>query len=77
MVATGTLSPGDQILLSGYAEHTADRVWTVSAANLKSLTIVLIVDSGPLVAQLNRNDPDHYRCVDLLESYEGVLLITP
>ena len=34
VVATGTLSPGDQVLLSGYAEHTADRVWTVSAASL-------------------------------------------
>jgi uncharacterized protein len=41
------------------------------------VTIVLIVDSGPLVAQLNRNDPDHDRCLDLLESYEGDLLITP
>ena len=34
VVATGTLSPGDQILLSAYAEHTADRVWIVSAASL-------------------------------------------
>jgi hypothetical protein len=34
VVATGTLSPGDQILLSAYAEHTADRVWTVCAASL-------------------------------------------
>jgi hypothetical protein len=34
VVATGVLSPGDQVLLSGYAEHTADRVWTVSAASL-------------------------------------------
>ncbi|MGH3982901.1 MAG: helicase-associated domain-containing protein [Pseudonocardiaceae bacterium] len=34
VVATGTLSPGDQLLLSAYAEHTADRVWTVSAASL-------------------------------------------
>ncbi len=34
VVATGALSPGDQVLLSGYAEHTADRVWTVSAASL-------------------------------------------
>jgi hypothetical protein len=33
-VATGTLSPGDQILLSAYAEHTADRVWAVCAASL-------------------------------------------
>ena len=34
VVATGTVSSGDQVLLSGYAEHTADRVWTVSAASL-------------------------------------------
>ncbi|UNN04909.1 helicase-associated domain-containing protein [Rhodococcus opacus] len=36
VVATGTLSPGDQLLLSAYAAHTADRVWTVSAASLLS-----------------------------------------
>ncbi len=34
VVVTGTLSPGDQLLLSTYAEHTADRVWTISAASL-------------------------------------------
>jgi hypothetical protein len=34
IVATGALSAGDQLVLSGYAEHTADRVWTVSAASL-------------------------------------------
>ncbi|MGH3779173.1 MAG: helicase-associated domain-containing protein [Pseudonocardiaceae bacterium] len=34
VVATGTLCPGDQLLLSGYAERTADRVWTISAASL-------------------------------------------
>jgi hypothetical protein len=34
VVATGNLSPGDQLLLSTYAEHTADRVWTISAASL-------------------------------------------
>jgi hypothetical protein len=34
VVATGTLSPGDQLLLSTYAEQTADRVWTISAASL-------------------------------------------
>ena len=34
VVATGTVSPGDQLLLSAYAEHTSDRVWTVSAASL-------------------------------------------
>jgi Helicase conserved C-terminal domain len=36
VVATGTLSPGDQLLLSAYAAHTADRVWTISAASLLS-----------------------------------------
>ncbi|BAH49608.1 helicase-associated domain-containing protein [Rhodococcus opacus] len=34
VVATGTLLPGDQLLLSAYAEHTADRVWTLTAASL-------------------------------------------
>ena len=29
---------------------------------------MLIVDTGPLVAYLNRNDPDHVRCAELLES---------
>ncbi|MGW0820998.1 type II toxin-antitoxin system VapC family toxin [Streptomyces sp. NPDC002845] len=38
---------------------------------------MLIVDSGPLVAFLNRNDPDHERCADLLESYDGDLVVTP
>jgi hypothetical protein len=28
---------------------------------------MLIVDIGPLVAYLNRNDPDHGRCAALLE----------
>ncbi|HET9254402.1 MAG TPA: helicase-associated domain-containing protein [Pseudonocardiaceae bacterium] len=36
VVATGALSTGDQLLLSAYAEHTADRVWTISAASLLS-----------------------------------------
>jgi hypothetical protein len=34
IVATGALSAGDQLVLAGYAEHTADRVWAVSAASL-------------------------------------------
>jgi hypothetical protein len=34
VVATGIVSAGDQLLLSAYAEHTADRVWTISAASL-------------------------------------------
>lgn len=38
---------------------------------------MLIVDTGPIVALLNRNDPDHNRCAELLESHNGELLITP
>ncbi|MGW7658467.1 type II toxin-antitoxin system VapC family toxin [Streptomyces asiaticus] len=38
---------------------------------------MLIVDTGPIVALLNRNDPDHKSCAELLESHNGELLITP
>ncbi len=38
---------------------------------------MLIVDTGPLVAYLNRNDPDHDRCAVLLESRTDDLLVTP
>ncbi|WP_051722605.1 type II toxin-antitoxin system VapC family toxin [Streptomyces albus] len=38
---------------------------------------MLIVDTGPLVALLNRNDPDHQSCAELLESHNGELLVTP
>ncbi|WP_291408104.1 helicase-associated domain-containing protein [Actinophytocola sp.] len=41
VVVTGTLAPGDELLLSAYAEHNADRVWTVSAASL-----LAALDSG-------------------------------
>jgi len=34
IVATGSISVGDQLLLSAYARQTSDRVWTVSAASL-------------------------------------------
>ncbi|MDF3308309.1 helicase-associated domain-containing protein [Rhodococcus sp. T2V] len=47
IVATGTLSPGDQLLLSGYAEHTADRVWALSAASL-----LAAIDGGRHLADL-------------------------
>lgn len=38
---------------------------------------MLIVDTGPLVAYLNRNDPDHDRCAAFLESRTDDLLVTP
>ncbi|WP_157745436.1 type II toxin-antitoxin system VapC family toxin [Nocardiopsis gilva] len=38
---------------------------------------MLIVDTGPLVAYLHRKDPEHVRRVDLLESHEGQLMVTP
>jgi Helicase conserved C-terminal domain len=34
VVVTGVLFAGDQLVLSAYAEHTAERVWSVSAASL-------------------------------------------
>ena len=44
---------------------------------MSSARTMLIVDTGPLVALLNRNDPDHDHCSSLLESHKGELLITP
>ena len=38
---------------------------------------MLIVDTGPLVAYLNQNDPDHSRCAALLASRTDKLLVTP
>jgi predicted nucleic acid-binding protein len=38
---------------------------------------MLLVDTGPLVAYLNRNDPDHVRCAELLASRPDELLVTP
>jgi hypothetical protein len=34
VVVTGSLAPGDELLLSVYSEQTADRVWTISSASL-------------------------------------------
>ncbi|QIZ35848.1 helicase-associated domain-containing protein [Saccharopolyspora sp. ASAGF58] len=34
VVVTGSLPPGDELLLSAYAEQTADRVWTISSTSL-------------------------------------------
>lgn len=38
---------------------------------------MLLVDTGPLVAYLNRRDPDQVRCADLLDGRTDELLITP
>ncbi|MBA3487997.1 MAG: PIN domain-containing protein [Longispora sp.] len=38
---------------------------------------MLIVDTGPLVAYLNKNDSDHQACAQLLESRTDELLVTP
>ncbi len=46
VVVTGSLAPGDELLLSVYAEQTADRVWTVSAASL-----LTAIDSGRELAE--------------------------
>jgi hypothetical protein len=42
-----------------------------------SVKAMLIVDTGPLVAYLNRNDRDHERCAALLDSRTDDLLVTP
>lgn len=36
----------------------------------------LLVDTGPLVALLNRGDPDHSACVAVLEQEPGALVTT-
>jgi predicted nucleic acid-binding protein len=35
-----------------------------------------LLDTGPLVAALNRRDPDHARCVAALTAFSGSLLTT-
>lgn len=46
VVVTGSLAPGDELLLSAYAKQTADRVWTISAASL-----LAALDSGRELAE--------------------------
>ncbi|WP_433757170.1 type II toxin-antitoxin system VapC family toxin [Nocardia sp. CA-135398] len=36
---------------------------------------MIVCDTGPLVAVLNENDSDHQRCLDLLETHPGPLLV--
>ncbi len=46
VVATNTISAGDELVLSAYAERTADRVWTVSAT-----TLLAALDNGRDLAE--------------------------
>lgn len=39
--------------------------------------MTLILDTGPIVAALNEEDPDHRRCADLLAGAEDLLLPSP
>src|SRR5205823_10805398 len=48
-----------------------------SSPELSSARTMLIVDTGPLVAYLNRNDPDHFRSATLLAARTDQLLVTP
>jgi predicted nucleic acid-binding protein len=36
--------------------------------------VTLVLDTGPIVAALNRGDPDHARCAALLASHDDLLL---
>jgi predicted nucleic acid-binding protein len=39
--------------------------------------VTLILDTGPIVAALNRGDPDHRRCADLLAAERDLLIPSP
>lgn len=39
--------------------------------------MTLILDTGPVVAALNADDPDHARCVALLEDEDDLLIPAP
>lgn len=47
VVATGTVSPADELLLCAYAERVGDRVWTLSASSLRAA-----LDAGRDLAEL-------------------------
>jgi uncharacterized protein len=36
---------------------------------------VIVVDTGPVIANANRKDVDHARCADLLQNHPGPLLL--
>jgi predicted nucleic acid-binding protein len=39
--------------------------------------VTLILDTGPIVAALNEQDPDHHRCADLLAGVKDLLVPSP
>lgn len=39
--------------------------------------MTLILDTGPIVAALNEQDPDHHRCVELLAGAQDLLIPSP
>jgi uncharacterized protein len=39
--------------------------------------VTLILDTGPIVAALNEQDPDHRRCADLLAGAQDLLVPSP
>lgn len=39
--------------------------------------MTLVLDTGPIVAALNRHDPDHKRCAELLDEADDRLIPSP